>query len=436
MTTPESAGVRWRATLFLATATALNFGDRSAFSVVLAPLQTELKLSNVALGVLGSLFLWSHGLGSPVAGILADRYPRGRLVGFSLFFWSFFILVTGFSTGFGQLSFYRLGLGLSECLFLPAAFALVADYHATATRGKAMSLLSMGAQSGVVLGGTSAGFLALYFGWRSVFFALGAGGIGFAVLSGFFLGHGSTGHALSPKVGTGEALHYLIKVPSYHVILAKQILAEAGTWIFIGWLPLYLLETYHMNLAQAGFAGTFMLQASLIIGIAVGGMMSDSVAAHDPTRRLALLGLSCILSAPFMIVFLMKPGFYRVAASVAVAYFFRGIGTANERPALCEVIPPQYRSTALGVMNAFSTLSGAVGVLLAGVLKSSYGLKAVFASSSVLNLMAGLIILFGVYQYTRSDIARVRELAIPQTSCFRGSLNGRTNVPSAAQSDG
>jgi len=413
VTTQESAGVRWRATLFLASASALNFGDRSAFSVVLAPLQTELKLSDVGLGVLSSLFLWSHALGSPVAGILADRYPRGRLVAFSLFFWSFFILVTGFSTGFGQLSCYRLGLGLSECLFLPAAFALVADYHATATRGKAMSLLSMGAQLGVVLGGTSAGFLALYFGWRSVFFVLGACGIGFALVSGLFLPSDSAPRAPSPKVGAGEALRYLITVPSYHVILAKQILAEGGGWIFLGWLPLYLLETYHMNLAQAGFAGTFMLQASVIIGIAVGGLISDSVAAHNPTRRLALLGLSCILGAPFTIVFLMNPGFYGVAAAVAAAYFFRGIGTANERPAVCDVIPPQYRSTALGVMNTFSTSAGALGVLLAGVLKSSYGLKAVFASSSVLNLMAGLIILSGVYKYTRGDIARARELALP-----------------------
>jgi predicted MFS family arabinose efflux permease len=121
------------------------------------------------------------------------------------------------------------------------------------------------------------------------------------------------------------------------------------------------------------------------------------------------LGLSCILGAPFTIVFLMTPGFYGVAAAVAAAYFFRGIGTANERPAACDVIPPQYRSTALGVMNTFSTFAGALGVLLAGVLKSSYGLKAVFASSSVLNLMAGLIILSGVYKYTRGDIARARE---------------------------
>ena len=109
----------------------------------------------------------------------------------------------------------------------------------------------------------------------------------------------------------------------------------------------------------------------------------------------------------------MKPGFYGVAAALAAAYFFRGIGTANERPAVCDVIPPQYRSTALGVMNTFSTLAGALGVLLAGVLKSGYGLKAVFASSSVLNLMAGFIILAGVYKYTRGDIARARELAVP-----------------------
>jgi predicted MFS family arabinose efflux permease len=411
MTSKDSATFRWRATLFLAAGAALNFGDRSAFSVVLAPLQSELKLSNVALGVLSSLFLWSHAVGSPVAGVLADRFRRGRLVALSLLLWSLFIFVTGFSRSFSQLSFFRLGLGLSECLFFPAAFALAADYHATVTRGKAMSLLSMGAQFGVVLGGTCAGLLALYFGWRSVFFVLGAVGIVLALMSGFFLRESSTPRGTTAKVGTGEALRYLVSVPSYHVILAKQILAEGGGWIFLGWLPLYLLETYHMNIAQAGFAGTFMLQASVIVGIAVGGWISDAVATQDPARRLALLGLSCILGAPFTVIFLMKPGFYGIAAAVAAAYFFRGIGTANERPAVCDVIPPQYRSTALGVMNTFSTLAGALGVLLAGVLKSSYGLNAVFASSSVLNLLAGLIILYGVYRYTHRDIARAREIA-------------------------
>jgi hypothetical protein len=63
-------------------------------------------------------------------------------------------------------------------------------------------------------------------------------------------------------------------------------------------------------------------------------------------------------------------------------------------------------------MNTFSTLAGALGILVAGVFKTRYGLNAVFASSSVLNFMVGLIILYGVFKYTSRDIARAHELSL------------------------
>jgi MFS transporter, Spinster family, sphingosine-1-phosphate transporter len=409
-TAQESYAFRWRATIFLAAGTAINFGDRAAFSGVLAPLREELKLSDAALGVVSSLFLWSHALGSPIAGTLADRFSRSRLVVWSLFLWSCFIFVTGTSVGLGQLGFLRVGLGLSECLFLPAAFALMGDYHGAATRGKAMSLLSLGAQCGVVAGGAGAAFLAQRYGWRMGFYVLGACGIGLAAISGWFLRDAPTPPSLSPQgVSPGEAYRYLLKVPSYYFILAKQILAEAGTMIFLGWLPLYLLETFHLKLGEAGFAGTFMLQASLVLGIALGGWFSDRVAARDPTWRMVIFGFSCVLGAPFTMVFLMTPGFAVVAAAVAFASFFRGMGTASERPAMCDVIPPRYRSTALGLMNTCASASGALGVMVAGLLKGRFGLNAVFAGSAALNLLAGLLILYGVCRYNQRDIARARE---------------------------
>src|SRR5258708_39575196 len=110
MPTHASDSHRWRASFLLAAAAAINFGDRAAFSVVLAPLRTELNLTDAALGVLSSLFLWSHALGSPVAGILADRFSRSRLVVLSLFLWSAFVIVTGWSKGLYDLGFLRIGL--------------------------------------------------------------------------------------------------------------------------------------------------------------------------------------------------------------------------------------------------------------------------------------------------------------------------------------
>ena len=71
---------RWRLVLLLACAAALNYADRAAYSSVLLPLRQELGLSDATLGLLGSLFLWSYALASPLAGVLADRFSRRTLV--------------------------------------------------------------------------------------------------------------------------------------------------------------------------------------------------------------------------------------------------------------------------------------------------------------------------------------------------------------------
>ena len=173
----RSSGVRWRVTAFLGLVAAVNFADRSAFNAVLAPLRSDLHLSDRTIGLLASLFLWSYALASPFAGNLADRYSRSAMVAWSLAFWSLCTLLTGAAAGgLVMLCLLRIGLGLGESIFSPAAFALVADHHGQATRARAMSFLSLAFQAGIVAGAGGAGYLADHYGWRSGFYVLGAGG--------------------------------------------------------------------------------------------------------------------------------------------------------------------------------------------------------------------------------------------------------------------
>ena len=64
----------WRAAAFLAVAAALNYADRAALSAVLPPLRADFSLTDLQLGLLGSAFLWSYSLCSPLAGAIADRW--------------------------------------------------------------------------------------------------------------------------------------------------------------------------------------------------------------------------------------------------------------------------------------------------------------------------------------------------------------------------
>ena len=401
---------RWRVVAFLACSAALNYADRSALSSVLPALRTEFALTDVQLGLLGSLFLWGYALGSPLAGVLADGWSRRALVVWSLALWSGVTALMGAANGFLALVLLRLGLGLAECLYLPAATALLADHHGPETRGRAMSIHSLGLNFGVVIGGACAGYLAEHFGWRAGFWVLGLVGIALALAAKYFVADGpaaiASAAAAAPRVSLAEAARYLLGVPSYHVLLAKAMLAGVGIWIFFNWLPLYFREAFDLSLGAAGFAGTFMLQISTMLGIALGGWLSDRAAQRGTQRRMLVQGLSYLVAAPFLLLFLSRPGFAVVTLAVSLFSFSRGVGQANENPTLCEVIPVRYRSTAIGLMNTCATAAGGIGVLLAGVLKSTFGLNAIFAGISLLFVIAGAALVYAYRHWITRDIER------------------------------
>ncbi|MCE5306315.1 MAG: MFS transporter [Acidobacteriales bacterium] len=403
--------LKWKIAAMLAVAAALNYADRAAISSVLAPLRQNLSLSDVALGSLGSLFLWSYSIASPISGVLADRYSRSRLLVISLTAWSLVTLGTGFASGLAALLVMRVLLGAFESMYLPAATALLASHHDTSTRGTAMGLHSVGLNFGVVAGGTFAGYLADHFGWRAGFLVLGATGLLVAAAAQRVLKDQPAQRGVSApvRVPLKEGVRRLAGIPSYLILLVKAMLAGIGIWIFLTWLPLYFRDEFGMNLAAAGFAGTFMLQISTVIGIGSGGWLSDRFATRELRNRMLFQSATYLAAAPFLLLFMNRPGLATVAIAVSLFSLLRGMGQSNENPTLCDVVPAELRSTAIGIMNTCATAAGGAGVLLTGVMKSSLGLATVFAAISILFVVAGLFLLVGYYFFMPRDIARASQ---------------------------
>ena len=259
-----------------------------------------------------------------------------------------------------------------------------------------------------MLGGTFAGYLADHFGWRAGFWVLGGLGIVLSFGSRLFLSDPPRSRTHGERPSLGTSLRFLLRVPSFHLLLAKAMLAGVGIWIFLNWLPLYFREAFNLSLGAAGFAGTFMLQISTVLGLAAGGWLSDRIAIRDARRRMLLQALSYFACAPFLLLFLINPSFELVTVAVSLFSLFRGVGQSNENPTVCEVVPPQYRSTAFGIMNFFACGAGGIGVLLAGVLKAQFGLNAVFAGISIVFVAAGLALVIGYSVFMARDIARAR----------------------------
>ena len=406
----SSSSFKWQLAALLFSVGAINYADRTAISSVLPLLKSDLSMSDTALGALGSVFLWAYAAGSPFAGFLADRLSRWKLVLCSLAAWSIVTLLTGLVQTTQQLLVMRVFLGLSECVYLPAAIALLADQYLSESRGIANGIHTAGLNVGIIGGGVLAGYLGEIHGWRASFFVLGAVGLILTAGSYFFL-RDTPAPVTEPIIrrrssGGWRDVMALLTIPSYLVLVINAMIVSIGTWIFFNWLPLFYGEAFHLTLAQAGFSGTFMLQSAVAVGVPLGGLLSDRVAGKHVHRRMLMQGVLYMLAAPFLLTFLLKPDYLPTSISIFAFSFLRGLGAGNENPMVCDLLAPHQRATAVGLMNMANCFAGGIGVLIAGILKAGYGLAGIFAGVSVIVFIAGLLLIAGYRFFIRRDLAR------------------------------
>src|SRR5436190_8242895 len=178
----------WLVVVLLMPVALLNYLDRQ----MLASMQTSVMASIPSLGeaenreelwgfMLGQ-FKWVYAVFSLVGGYLADRFSRRLTICGSLFVWSAVTWWTGHVTTYDELLWARSLMGISEAFYIPAALALIADFHSGPTRSRAVGLHQTAIYLGVIAGGFS-GYVADNpdLGWRSTFDACGLAGILYAL---------------------------------------------------------------------------------------------------------------------------------------------------------------------------------------------------------------------------------------------------------------
>jgi len=408
---------KWKLVVLLFCCAALNYGDRAATASVFPLFRSDLGMTDIGMAAVGSLFLWSYALGSPFAGWLADRVSRSGVIVASLAAWSLVTLATGFATTVNQLLATRVLLGLAECLYLPASIALIADHHTGSTRASAIGIHTAGLSVGLVAGGWASGYLGAEFGWQVAFRVLGGCGVALACASHFWLRD-----ATPPR--KRDSLQWpeiaaLLKTRTYLIVLAEAMVVAVANNAFMNWLALYFKETYGMGLASAGFSGTFLLQFPAVLGAALGGMASDRAARRERRGRMLLQTCCYLAAAPLLLAFAGRLALAPLSAAIFAYGLLRATGSANEHPLLCDLLPANVRSKAVGLMNATNCLAGGIGIFAAGYWKSRFGLGAAFSACSALLLLAAMILMIGYRFVARRELDPDRSAVPPalQAAC-------------------
>ena len=169
---------KWIMLALLSCAFFFHQADRVLFGLLTIPIQEDLHLTDLQIGVVNTSLFCTLAVTTPLAGFLGDRFSRKWIITASLLFWSLMTACTGFVGGLCGLVFFRsIATGGGESFYAPSAFALIASHHKE-TRSIALSIHQSALYVGLMFSGALVAWaLHLFGGWRPVFFAFG--GLGF-----------------------------------------------------------------------------------------------------------------------------------------------------------------------------------------------------------------------------------------------------------------
>lgn len=401
----------WVLIAFLWGCYTLNHADRQVVYTLFPALQKQLGFSDAGLGLTGALFLWVYGLSSPLSGILGDRFSKTKLVVGSLAVWSTFTLLSGFSPTAGALLTCRGLLGLSESLFMPAAYALMAAAHGPETRSRAIAIFGTSQLVGVAIGGSMSAAVAEHFQWRASFWMLGAVGILFALpLARFFRGmpaafrDDACGHAARPG-----GMKELLGIPTLWIVNCFVAVATFGLFLVYSWLPTFLFDKFHLGLARAGFEASVYPQIGTAVGLLVGSTLADRYYKRLHSARYWVILAALTGAGPC--VYLIGAGITLEATRIAAMAFglFTGCIICNQVAAAYDVVPAALRASTVGLLNLLGALISGFGPLLGGLARRTIGVDRLLSITGVMYVLAAMLVLYGLLRHFWRDHAAVAE---------------------------
>jgi MFS family permease len=354
----------------------LNYLDRTMISTMRSSIMEKISMSNADFGMLTSIFLWSYGLFSPIGGFLADRFQRSRIIIISTCIWSIVTWLTSYVSNFETLLITRVLMGISEACYLPAALALITDYHGNKTRSLAIGIHMTGIIAGQSLGFLG-GWLAELHTWNYAFYLFGILGVLYAVILAFVLKdkplpqESSQPLLIEKKIDFFQALKALMTKRNFNILLAFWCFLGIVGWLIMGWLPTYYQEHFHLSQGKAGLYATGYLYPFSMIGVVVGGLLADRWNQTNKKARILIPIIGLLIAIPGILL-AVQTKFIEIAILGFIIYAFTKVfSDANLMPILCTIIDTKYRATAYGILNLFACIVGGLGIYAGGILRDS-----------------------------------------------------------------
>lgn len=409
----------------IATATLINYLDRSVMGVAKPELVRDLHITPVVMGLIFSAFSWTYALAQIPGGYVIDRLGTRLTYTLSLALWSAMTALHGFMTGVGGLVGARLGLGLAEAPCFPANSRILSTWFPQGERAKATGIYTVGEYVGLGLLVPVLEVMLAHYGWRSLFFVVGLLGIGFSFIFHRFYRepHESTANraeldliaaggglaqGVAPLAFDWAAIRRLITTRQIAGASIGQFCSNSTLVFFLTWFPSYLADARGMTFMKSGFAVSLPYVAAGA-GVLLGGVLSDWLIRATGS---ATIGRKVPIVAGLLLCASMVSANYlksndMIIAVMSLAFFGQGLAGLGWT-LLADVAPKEMMGLTGGLFNFFTNLAGIVTPLVVGVAVgvtgSFYGALAYIGALGVIGTLAYVFVLGPVERVTLTKV--------------------------------
>ena len=385
---------RWLLIAMLSGAFFFHQADRALFGLLTIPIQKDIGLTDVQIGWINTTLSWTLAAMTVVAGFVGDRLSRKWIITLSLIAWSLMTVCMGFVGGFaGALFFRSIATGVGESFYAPSAYALIAVHHKD-TRSVALSIHQAALYVGLMISGLVVAWALGFLGtWRNVFIAFGVAGCLLGVAFVWLLKDTNVECKMKNveckmknvecKMGNGNCS--ILHSPFYilHSICNPSALCATAGFVaivfvnnaYLFWAPKFAAEKFSLDIGVAGRDVMLWHHLLAFAAILAGGVLTDKFVRRFPRFRLGFQVLALLCGAPMLVWIGLAPSFAGLLVAASAYGVFRGFFEVNTHASLFDVVPPQFRSTTVGLLNMIAFFFGGLSGVAMGALSQKWGVR-------------------------------------------------------------
>lgn len=383
---------RWFMLFLLFILTAINYLDRTNMAVAAPSMSAELGFDAATMGLLFSAFAWAYGLMQIPGGCFLEHFGSRLAYAVSLFLWSLFTVLMGFSKSFASLFGIRMAIGAAEAPAFPTNSRVVAAWFPAKERATATSIYTAGEFIGLAFLTPFLFWILEHHGWREIFYITGAIGIVASVFWYFLyrdpkecpgvneaeLAYIRDGGGLAEKAGASAKISrtQVLELFRHRQLLGVYLGQFANTstmYFFLTWFPTYLIMAKQLPMLKAGLYAVIPYIGALC-GVLLGGYWSDAMLRRGATLSKArktpiICGLLCsmtIMTANYV------DSLNAIIAIMSIAFFGQGMA-AIIWSTVGDIAPVDSIGLAGGVFNFIGNLAGIITPIVIGVILQMTG---------------------------------------------------------------